>query len=57
MFGQSSWGAFTIGVGLLFIVASNIAAPDGQMSYPMLVGGIVIACAGAAACLRKNRRM
>lgn len=55
MLGRSSWPAFAAGAGLLFMLMSNIAAPGGGMSYPMLVGGAVIAAAGAYRCLRARR--
>lgn len=55
MFVRSPWAAFVAGLGLLCIVASNGAGPDGSMSYPMLVGGIIIAAAGGFFCLRKRR--
>lgn len=54
MFGRSSWSAFVAGIGLLFMALSNVAMPDGSMSYPMLVGGAVITAIGGWRFLRRR---
>ena len=46
--GKRSWSAFVVVVGMLFVLASAAFAPAGTTDAPLLVGGLVVAAAGAA---------
>ena len=55
--GKRSWSAFVVVVGMLFVLASAAFAPAGTTDAPLLVGGLVVAAAGAAFMARAPRRL
>lgn len=53
--GQRSWSAFVVVVGLLFVLASAVVAPQGTTDAPLLVGGLATAAVGAFFMVRRSR--
>lgn len=53
---QRSWSAFVVVVGMLFVLASAAAAPQGATDTPLLAGGLAAAAAGAFSMFRRARR-
>ena len=52
---RSSWSAFFLVIGLLFVMAAGFANGPNTISWPLLIGGLVIAGAALAYMVTHRR--
>ncbi len=52
---RSSWSAFFLVIGLLFVMAAGFVNGPNTISWPMLIGGLVIAGAALIYMVQKRK--
>ncbi len=52
---RSSWSAFFLVIGLLFVMAAGFANGPNSISWPLLIGGLAIAGAALVYMVHKRR--